>query len=112
VYFYQSEEPYDVPSQGAWMNGSEDGYASYKVANTVTSHTAYGLGIYNYFTSDTSIVLTNAIEVPTTGLNGAMMHNMTTVGLGGGGYGSISAILDGYGPSTLNSGGAAERLAQ
>jgi len=50
--------------------------------------------------------------VPTSGLNGGMMHNMVTVGLGGGGYGSISAILDGYGPSTLNSGGAAERLAQ
>lgn len=112
VYFYQSEEPYDVPNQASWMNGTENGYASYKVANTVTSHTAWGLGIYNYFTSDSSVALTNAIEVPTSGLAGAMMHNMTTVGLGGGSYGSITAILDGYGPSTANSGGAAERLAQ
>ncbi len=111
VYFYQSEEPYDVPQQSQWMNGTENGYASYKVANTVTTHQAYGLGIYNYFTANTSVVLDNAIEVPAAGLDGGMIHNMTTVGLGGGGYGSITAIIDGYGTSTLNS-SAAQRLAQ
>ena len=26
-----------------------NGYASYKVANTVTSHQAYGLGVYGVF---------------------------------------------------------------
>ena len=30
-YMYQSEMPYDVPGQAAWMNG-DPGYASYKVA--------------------------------------------------------------------------------
>ena len=30
--FYQSEMPYDAPSQSAWMNGSLNGYASYNVA--------------------------------------------------------------------------------
>jgi len=97
VYFYQSEEPYDVPNQGSWMNGSKNGYASYKVADTVTSHSAYGLGIYCFFTSDTSVSLSQAIEVPTSGLAGAMCHNMSTVGLGGGSYGSITTIIDGYG---------------
>ena len=43
--FYQSELPYDVPSQGAWMDGSANGYPSYVVSNSVTSHTAYGLGV-------------------------------------------------------------------
>lgn len=40
TYFYQSEIPYDVPDQASWMshNGTVNGYASYKVADTVTSH--------------------------------------------------------------------------
>jgi hypothetical protein len=43
VYFYQSEMPYDPPDQAAWMeSASEDGYASYKVASTVASHTRRG----------------------------------------------------------------------
>ena len=41
--------PYDPPNQAAWMNGSTQGYAAYKVANHVTSHQAYGLGSYCYF---------------------------------------------------------------
>ena len=47
--FYQSEMPYDVPSQAAWMDGSIDGYASYNVALSVTTHAAYGLGVYSFF---------------------------------------------------------------
>ena len=46
VYFYQSELPYDPPSQAAWSHDGVNGYASYKVADQVTSHQAYGLGIY------------------------------------------------------------------
>ena len=42
VYFYQSEMPYDVPDQASWMSGATNGYASYKVADTVTSHEAWG----------------------------------------------------------------------
>ena len=99
VYFYQSEAPYDVPSQGAWMDGSVNGYASYKVANTVTSHQAWGVGIYCNFSTNSSVQLANAIEVPTSGLNGAMFHNMTTVSLGG--VGQITSIIDGYG-ATVN----------
>ncbi len=95
VYFYQSEEPYDVPAQSSWMNGTANGYPSYKVANTVTSHTAYGVGVYCYFNVNPAVQLDNAFEVPTSGLNGAMMHNLTTVSLGG--VGTINHILDGYG---------------
>ena len=47
VYFYQSEMPYDPPSQDAWRHGTVNGYASYKVADTVTTHEAWGLGVYS-----------------------------------------------------------------
>jgi hypothetical protein len=109
VYFYQSEAPYDVPNQAAWMNGTENGYASYKVADTVTSHQAYGLGVYCYFSTNPAIVLDNAMEVPAAGLNGGMLHNMVSVSLGG--VGQITHILDGWG-TTVNSGNTNATLAQ
>ncbi|MEY9953662.1 hypothetical protein [Leifsonia sp. EB34] len=43
--FYQSEEPYDVPDQASWMDGASNGYASYRVADDVVTHHAYGLGV-------------------------------------------------------------------
>ena len=44
VYFYQSEIPYDPPTQPEWTGPTGRGYASYKVADTVTRHEAWGLG--------------------------------------------------------------------
>jgi hypothetical protein len=101
VYFYQSEIPYDVPDQASWMNGSLNGYASYKVADSVQSHQAHGLGIYCYFSQNPSVKLDRAIEVPATGLNGAMFHNMTTVSLGG--TGEITHVINEYGPAANGS---------
>lgn len=48
---YQSELPYDVPNQEAWMshNGAMNGYASYYVAPHVKHHEAWGLGVYSVF---------------------------------------------------------------
>lgn len=65
TYFYQSEIPYDPPSQDDYMShdGTVNGYASYKVADTVSEHTAYGLGIYSCPHNPT-IKVDNAIEVP------------------------------------------------
>ena len=54
TYFFQNEMPYDPPNQAAWMNGSTRGYAAYKVANTVTSHEAWGLGSYCFFNANPS----------------------------------------------------------
>jgi len=62
--FYQSELPYDVPSQSAWMDGSVDGYSSYSVSDSVTTHVAYGLGVYCLFNQGVNIVETSAITVP------------------------------------------------
>lgn len=41
--FMECEPPYDPPSQAAWMNGSENGYPCYQVADGVTTHEGVGL---------------------------------------------------------------------
>lgn len=63
VYFYQSEIPYDVPSQDRWMNNGKKGYASLKLADSVTRFDGRGLGIYCFF--DHPVQLETAIESPT-----------------------------------------------
>lgn len=60
---YQSETPYNVPSQSDWMSpDGKNGCASYKVAENVNTHRAYGIGIYlvNY----SGVNLASAIEAP------------------------------------------------
>jgi hypothetical protein len=81
--FYQSEMPYDVPSQAAWMNGSVDGYASYNVAPSVTSHIAYGLGVYSYFDQGVAIVANSGISAPVA--SGVIFNDAVTVFLAGSG---------------------------
>ena len=63
VYFYQSEMPYDPPTVDSWKHDGTGGYASYKVADKVTSHEAWGLGIYCVFYA-APIIVNNAIETP------------------------------------------------
>jgi hypothetical protein len=87
VYFYQSEMPYDVPSQSAW---SSTGYASYKVAGGVTRHEAWGLGIYCFFNDDPGVTLRSAIEAPETA--NVRFHHVVTVSLGG--RGTISHAVN------------------
>lgn len=93
TYFFQNELPYDPPNQAAWMNGSVDGYAAYKVANSVTSHQAWGLGSYCYFNVNPSVVEANSFEVPNT--SGVQFRDMVTVSLGG--TGTISHIINNTG---------------
>jgi len=67
TFFYQSEMPYDVPDQQEWVNGANpahpEGYASYKVDDSVTDHLALGLGVYCYFQS-ADIIAYHGTEVP------------------------------------------------
>ncbi|WP_435800251.1 RICIN domain-containing protein [Streptomyces misionensis] len=94
TYFYQSETPYDVPDQPSWTtSGGDLGYASYKVANSVTSHEAWGVGVYAYLRDNPSVVLGHAIEVPTT--SAVKFHSMVTTVLGG--DGTINHIIDNTG---------------
>lgn len=63
VYFYQSEMPYDPPTVDSWKHGQTYGYASYKVADHVKTHQAWGVGIYNVF-YNAPVIVDQAIETP------------------------------------------------
>ncbi len=107
LYFYQSELPYDPPSQTAWSHDGVDGYASYKVADQVTSHQAYGLGIYGVFINCTNISCFNAIETPTNSQQ-INVHHMITVYIAGntsaGGVSAMDHIINGTGLSLYGPG--------
>jgi hypothetical protein len=78
--FFQNEMPYDPPNQASWMSPNGlNGYAAYKVAPNVTTHEAWGLGIYNFFNVNPSVNAYHGIEVPNT--SGVRFHNMCTVSL-------------------------------
>lgn len=108
VYFYQSEAPYDVPNQAGWMNGKQHGYASYKVADQVTSHEAWGVGVYCFFSDNPSAKLHNAIEAPLDNKR-TKFHGMTTVSLGG--TGEITHVISGRGEAA-NPANQVTRLAE
>ncbi len=91
TYFYQSEMPYDVPTQADWQHGSVNGYASYEVGSSVTTHDARGLGVYCVFDND--ITADNAVESPTAA--GVGIHHIVTLRFGGGG--GINHIINGTG---------------
>jgi hypothetical protein len=98
TYFYQNEMPYDPPNQAAWMNGSTRGYAAYKVADSVTTHDAWGLGSYCVFNANPSIVGERAFEVPVRST--VRFTSMVTVSLGG--VGTINRVINNTG-GTANS---------
>ncbi len=94
VVFYQSELPYDVPSQNEWR-AEEDGihgYASYFVSDKVKTHTAYGIGIYSY-NRDAIVEEYSAMEVPEN--NGMDLHNVCAVMITG--NPGISHVINTYG---------------
>ncbi|CAM5716284.1 MULTISPECIES: RICIN domain-containing protein [Streptomyces] len=93
TYFFQNEMPYDPPNQAAWMNGSTQGYAAYKVADSVTSHQAYGLGSYCYFNVNPGVTAARAIEAPNN--PNVRFTSMVTVSLGG--TGTISHVINNTG---------------
>jgi len=98
--FYQSEMPYDVPSEAAWMDGSIDGYASYYVSPTVTTHTAYGLGVYSYFDQGVDIIANSGITVPIAA--GVTVTDAVTVFLNG--SGQITYTIASDSPTVDNAG--------
>ncbi len=96
TYFYQSEIPYDPPDQASYTSApGVNGWASYKVADAVTSHEAWGLGIYSVF-QHPDVVLTRAIETPKN--PEVRFHDMITVALGD--HGEITHVIDDTGEAT------------
>ncbi|GGM67873.1 discoidin domain-containing protein [Dactylosporangium sucinum] len=87
--FFQNEMPYDPPSQSGWRTGAR-GYAAYKVADTVTSHEAWGMGSYCNFTTDPTIVAEHGFETPVN--PNVRFHHLLTVSLGG--KGTIAHVVN------------------
>ncbi|NUS10333.1 MAG: hypothetical protein HOY69_02820 [Streptomyces sp.] len=97
--FFQNENPYDPPNQAAWTNPSgRNGYAAYKVADSVTSHEAWGLGSYCYFNVNPAVNNYHAFEVPST--SGVRFHSVLTVSLGG--VGTITHVINDTGAVTAS----------
>ena len=97
TYFYQSEIPYDPPDQASYTSApGTNGWASYKLADRVTAHEAWGMGIYSVFLHP-SVDLTRAIEVPTR--PSVKFHHMITVSLSK--YGEISNVINDKGGATV-----------
>jgi hypothetical protein len=76
---WQSEIPCDPPDQSGYISGpAANGCASYKVADNVASHEAWGLGIYSAFRNP-GVTLSHAIEAPRQ--PNVRFHKMITVRL-------------------------------
>ena len=108
TYFYQSEIPYDPPDQASYTSTpGVNGWASYKVADNVTTHEAWGLGIYSVFRHP-NVLLTRAIEVPKT--PDVKFHHMITVALDN--LGEISNVIDDKGGPTATKPRVTPKLAE
>jgi hypothetical protein len=91
VYFYQSEMPYDTPTIDAWKHDAKFGYASYKVSDKVTSHEAWGVGVYCVF-YHAPVPVDDAIETPVALEQN--MHHIVTFWLNGNKESSIRHIIN------------------
>ncbi|MFC1415608.1 adenylyl cyclase [Streptacidiphilus cavernicola] len=100
TYFFQNEHPYDVPTQSAWVHGGTNGYAAYKVADSVRHHQAWGLGSYCFFDLNADIYTDRAYEVPDT--PGVVFTDLMTVCLNGPGGGGILHCINNSGDPVQN----------
>lgn len=100
--FFQNEMPYDPPSQAAWMEApGVDGWAAFKVADTVTSFSGYGMGSYSFFNQGVNIYAAHAFEVPTT-LPAGSLHDLFTIFLSTSGSGGILNVVNNTGGSSTS----------
>ncbi|WP_063780827.1 glycosyl hydrolase [Nonomuraea sp. SBT364] len=98
--FYQSELPYDPPSQSAWRDGGSDGYASYKVGASVTGHQAWGLGVYSFFNQNQPVFADRAVEVPDH--SSVELHDLVSVFLAG--SGGVNHVVNDTGAAVTGTG--------
>ena len=96
TYFYQAELPYDGTNESYAVAG----HVGYRVANAVTEHDAYGVGVYHYF-RDHEVRVPAAIRCPT-GLE-HRFRSPLTVFLNG--RGTIQHVLNVRGNATGPKGG-------
>ena len=99
TYFLQNEPPYDAPNQASWRSqgGRVDGYAAYKVANTVKEHHSIGMGSYAVLTgTDGKVNKSNGFEVPNS--PNVKLEKMCITRFAG--PGQIQNVINGIGGST------------
>ncbi|GLY07610.1 discoidin domain-containing protein [Actinoplanes sp. NBRC 101535] len=99
--FFQNEKPYDVPNQAAWIGPRGNGYAAYKVADSVTDHELWGGGSYSFFNVNPSVRVDRAFEVPVR--SGVRLHSILTVSLGD--VGTIANVVNDTGGAVPNPAG-------
>jgi hypothetical protein len=98
--FFQNEMPYDPPSQDAWMEApGVDGYAAFKVADTVSRFSGYGMGSYSFFNQGVPIYAARAFEVPAS-LPAGSLHDLLTIFLSTAASGGILNVVDDTGGSS------------
>jgi hypothetical protein len=93
---FQNEMPYDPPNQAAWQHDGSLGYAAYKVADSVKTHEAWGLGSYCFFNVDPTIHASRAFEVPVT--PGIKLHDILDLSITN--HGTIDHVVNDFGPPT------------
>jgi hypothetical protein len=81
------------------MHAGVNGYAAYKVSDSVMTHEAWGMGSYCFFNVGPSIHSLNAFEVPLT--SGVKLHDILTVFLNG--NGGIEHVVNGTGAAVYAS---------
>ncbi|MCE4947889.1 coagulation factor 5/8 type domain-containing protein [Streptomyces albulus] len=97
--FLQNEKAYDAPDQAAVQDGDVKGYAAYKVADSVTSHEAWGLGSYCFYNVDPGIVQHHGFAAPNA--PGVTFHGLLVVSLGG--KGQFERVINDTGAPTSGS---------
>ncbi|RYY14952.1 MAG: hypothetical protein EOO04_29430, partial [Chitinophagaceae bacterium] len=99
TYFLQNEPPYDAPNQAGWSSqgGKVQGYAAFKIANSVKDHHSIGMGSYAVFTgTDGNVNKKNAFEIPNS--PNVKLEKMCITRFAG--PGNIENVINGIGGST------------
>jgi hypothetical protein len=96
---FQNELPYDPPNQAAYRHHGVDGWAAYKVADSVRHHEGWGLGSYCFFNVDPTIHNAHSFEVPDR--PGVLFHDLLTVSLNGDGV--IDHVINDFGAAAQGS---------
>jgi hypothetical protein len=97
IFFY-NVMPTDPPNQAAWMHSGVNGFAAYKVADSVKTHEAWGMDSSCFFQVDPTIHSARAFEVSL--YPGVRLHDILTVSLGAG---TIDHVVNDTG-AAVNSG--------
>jgi hypothetical protein len=97
--FFQNEQPYDPPSQAAWMEApGVDGWAAFKLTCTATRFSGYGMASYNFFDQGVNIYAEHAFETPAS-LQAASFHDLLTIFLSSAGFGGVKHVINKTGGS-------------